>query len=620
MIKLLVRFAILAALAFAFTWMADQPGTMSVTWLGYQIEEIPVYLMIGLFVLLFFVLWFAWWLIRLIFGFPSSVGDVFRARRHRKGIEALSKGMVAVSAGDAQSAQRQALQAKKLVADSPLAHLLEAQAAQLRGDNSRVSQIYQEMLKDPETEVVALRGLYVAARKDGDDAAAQKYAAKAHHLDTSLAWASQALSGYLSNDEDWPAVARLIDSQRRSGIIDRDMSNARKAVVYTAQAMAAEDDPDAMIDLAMKAHKLDPSLVPAAVVAGRAHAEHGSLRKASRVLEKTWRLSPHPDIADAYIHARSGDSAQDRLQRVKELLRVSDGGVEGAIAQARAAIDARDWTAARKALDVHTADRPSSRLCLMMAEIEDGEFGDHGRSREWLSRAVRAPRDPAWTADGYVSETWLPVSPVSGELGAFEWRVPLTALGTPPEDSFIPEPEKEAPLPGDDAVVVGGSGVAAAAEAVAEEAPEPDEDVADEPAVEEPAPEDPVDEVAAAGGEADEAVAAEEDQKAVEEAEAQAEDAEEDPDREADTASSQEPDETAADRSGSAVPPAEPVKAAAEEEADAPDMEDVVRKQAADTVEAGEEVIEQLLPDNRQPDDPGPRTDRPVNGKRSWFS
>jgi HemY protein len=64
-----------------------------------------------------------------------------------------------------------------------------------------------------------------------------------------------------------------------------------------------------------------------------------------------------------------------------------------------------------------------------MAELEETESGDLGRAREWMSRAVHARRDPAWTADGLISERWMPVSPVSGRLDAFQWRDPLAALG-----------------------------------------------------------------------------------------------------------------------------------------------------------------------------------------------
>ncbi|TIT39408.1 MAG: heme biosynthesis protein HemY, partial [Mesorhizobium sp.] len=61
--------------------------------------------------------------------------------------------------------------------------------------------------------------------------------------------------------------------------------------------------------------------------------------------------------------------------------------------------------------------------------IEEAETGDQGKVRQLLSKAVRAPRDPAWVADGIVSERWAPVSPVTGRLDAFEWRAPMERLG-----------------------------------------------------------------------------------------------------------------------------------------------------------------------------------------------
>src|SRR5690606_11299806 len=64
------------------------------------------------------------------------------------------------------------------------------------------------------------------------------------------------------------------------------------------------------------------------------------------------------------------------------------------------------------------------RVAALLARIEAEESGDKGRAREWLARAVSASRDATWTADGVTSERWQPVSPVSGELDAFQWRVP----------------------------------------------------------------------------------------------------------------------------------------------------------------------------------------------------
>src|SRR5690606_7387018 len=140
-------------------------------------------------------------------------------------------------------------------------------------------------------------------------------------------------------------------------------------------------------------------LVPAAVLAARSNFARGYLKRGLKVVEKAWAINHHPDLADAYAHARPGESTRDRLARIQRLIAVAPGGEDGAVALARAAIEARDWKLAREAIADHASGRPRARICVLMAEIEEGEFGDKGRAREWLSRAVAAPRDPAWVAD-----------------------------------------------------------------------------------------------------------------------------------------------------------------------------------------------------------------------------
>ncbi len=81
---------------------------------------------------------------------------------------------------------------------------------------------------------------------------------------------------------------------------------------------------------------------------------------------------------------------------------------------ALAAIEARDYAEARRSLAPYLEDGLTRRMAVLMARIEGEEGGDKGRVREWLARAVNAPRDAAWTADGVVSERWAPISPVTG--------------------------------------------------------------------------------------------------------------------------------------------------------------------------------------------------------------
>jgi HemY protein len=202
--------------------------------------------------------------------------------------------------------------------------------------------------------------------------------------------------------------------------------------------------------------------VPAAALAGRRLAESGEPRKARKILETAWAINPHPDIAESYANVRLGDSARERLARMQKLAAKVPGQLEGVLAVARAALDAREFATARAALAPYLS-APTRRVATLMAELEETEHGDEGRVREWMTRAMRASGDPVWTADGVVSDRWLPVSP-NGRLVGFEWKVPLAEIGvsrpvievTPPAAEPItiappappeatPEPPAEAP-------------------------------------------------------------------------------------------------------------------------------------------------------------------------------
>jgi HemY protein len=78
-----------------------------------------------------------------------------------------------------------------------------------------------------------------------------------------------------------------------------------------------------------------------------------------------------------------------------------------------------------------------------MAQLEEAEAGDIGRARQWMARAVHAALDPVWTADGLVAENWMPVSPATGRLDAFQWRAPVADL-TPRGPLLEPAPSTPA--------------------------------------------------------------------------------------------------------------------------------------------------------------------------------
>ena len=82
-----------------------------------------------------------------------------------------------------------------------------------------------------------------------------------------------------------------------------------------------------------------------------------------------------------------------------------------AVVMAQAAVEASEWPKARNALAAFATTKPTRDMCLLMAEIEEGQNHDHGRAREWLARAATAPADPVWTADGMTFDEILSFYP-----------------------------------------------------------------------------------------------------------------------------------------------------------------------------------------------------------------
>lgn len=431
MIRILLFLLVVFALGLGFAWLADRPGDMVVTLDGYQYQ---VSLMVAAVVIVAIVaaVMITWWLIRTIWNSPYLVSRYFRVRRRDRGYQALSTGMIAAGAGDAVLARNMNKQAAKLISadQEPLIHLLDAQALILEGNHEAARKKFEAMLDDPEMRLLGLHGLYLEAERLGEGDISRHYASRAAELAPQLAWAADATLDDKAARGDWDGALRLVDAQRTSKQMEKETANRRRAILLTGKAMAlADTDRNAARAAAIEANRLQPNFAPAAIAAAKAYFQQDDVRKGAKVLETAWRAEPHPEIADLYVHARAGDAVGDRLHRAKKLQAQKQNNAESALAVARAALDAGDLKLARGEAESAARLQPQERAYLLLADIEEAETGDQGRIRQWLSKAVRAPRDPAWVADGYVSERWAPFSPVTGRLDAFEWKVPMERVG-----------------------------------------------------------------------------------------------------------------------------------------------------------------------------------------------
>jgi HemY protein len=445
----------LAAVAYGLELLIEQPGSLTLDFAGYQFEaSIPVAVAGLLLIIAATVV--LWAIAMAVLRLPGRWSGGSRTKRRDKGFDALSPGFIAVGSGDAARARKAAHVAERLLPSEPLTQVLKAQAAQLAGDRRVAEETFHKMTLKPETKLLGLRGLHIEARRREDADAAHHFAKEAHDI-APVPWAGAAMLEHLAAQGDWQKAREAIEASLTAKAIDAPTAQNLRAVIETAMAMEKErDHPHDALHLARQALKRRPGFAPAAVAAARVLARHGDQKQSLKLIETVWATKPHPDLAAAYLEALSGESNTTKLARVERLARAAPNAPESRHIVAEVALSARDFAKARAALAPLLAaeNHPTAHTCLMMAEIEDGEHGPSGPVREWLARGSRAPRDPVWIADGVVSKNWLPISPVTGRLDAFEWKPPpdsaqhLTEEGKPNiPAAFLTRPAEPVALP-----------------------------------------------------------------------------------------------------------------------------------------------------------------------------
>lgn len=427
MIRMLVFFAVLLALAFGVATLVETPGHVALTYGGLE-YKVSLAKAVALLLAVIVAAMVLWAVLRTLFRLPSLITMSNRMRRRAKGYSAVSRGLVSVGVGDRRAAVRFAGEAERFLGREPMTLLLKAQAAQLAGNRDDAEDAFKRMLDNAETRVLGLRGLYVEARRNGSETA-RTYAEEAFRISPAAPWAGEAVLEYRTADRNWRGAMAVVDENASRRAIDRDTAKRQKATLLAAEALEMnERAPDEAFAAASEALKANPGLVPAATLVARRHSAKGDYTKAARVLEAAWKQIQHPDLGEAYLAIRHGDSSHDRLKRARALVKLTPGAREGRLTLAQALLDAREFAEARTELEALVLDLPTARVCRLMAELEDKESGNAGMVRKWLARASHAPRDPAWVADGFVSDHWGPVSPVTGRIDAFEWKTPPQSI------------------------------------------------------------------------------------------------------------------------------------------------------------------------------------------------
>jgi HemY protein len=449
MIRSILFVAAAAVIIAATVWVADRPGEVTLVWRDWRIDtEMPVLaaamLVLAAVVAALYRLW------RGIRATPTLFTEQRRRARREKGYRALTQGMVAVAAGDADEAGRQSGRANTLLEDPPLTMLLSAQAAQLNGDEAAAQRYFKAMLENSETAFLGLRGLLMQARRDGDFEEALALASRARQLRPKTPWVLTTLFDLQAQKGQWPSALKTLEQGVKFKAFTGDDATRLRMVVLLGCSIEAGEAGDRANALthARKALKVAPASQPAAIRVAALLAEEGNARSLSRLVLDVWARAPHPELARLYAGDSQDKDPLDIVKKFEKLKAANPDHPESHIALAQALLDAGLWGAARSHLGDAGGDEPSARICRLMAELEEGEHGDMGEVRRWLVRASTAAPDPAWicTSCGAAGSEWSPHCERCDAVGTQEWGTPERITAIAVRDGIAGfEPSSDAP-------------------------------------------------------------------------------------------------------------------------------------------------------------------------------
>jgi HemY protein len=395
MLRWLLLAVALGLAAWGAASLAEVPGSISLTWNDWRIDtSLGVFIgallvLMGIAALVYRGLW-------TLRRAPELLGRGRRERRQRLGYEALSRGLVAVAAGDADMARRQARRAEALLDGRPLTMLLSAQAAQLQGDDQAAQRFFAAMRERPDTEFLGVRGLLAQAVKRQDWEEGLRLAERAYRLNPKSEWVVGTLYDLQKRAGRWADAEATLKQRSALHLLPAAAVPRERADILLRQSETVSGD--TALSLAKKAYQADPGYPAAAARYARLLIAAGRHGRAAEAIERAWQVRPDAELAELYWDARLAHDALAKVKASQRLATYNPDHTESRIAIAVAALEARLWGEARSNLESVAGESATPRVCRLMAELEEAEHGDLSRARIWLMRATADEHAPSMSS------------------------------------------------------------------------------------------------------------------------------------------------------------------------------------------------------------------------------
>ncbi len=426
MIKLvwyIIKIGVIIALA---VWLADEPGKVSLVWQGYSVETSAAVLVVAVFLLVAACL-LAYRLVRLLRYGPRGIKIRRRLHQQQQGLERLGQGYAALAAGDAAAAGKAALAARKqLGGNHVLTQWLQAQAAQLAGDQATATTIFTQLAQDKAHAALGYRGLIGTALRQNNNAQAAVLLEDLAKAQPKAPWLDVARYEVASRQGDWGRAAQALRRAGAQKLLEVADAGTREAALLLAEARTAvaQQEMPRALQLAEQAQGKAPDWLPARIELVRTLLAAGYIKPALKRVEKLWDVTPHPELGALYLRALGEEAPLKLFKRVEQLTRNTLQHPASLLLLARTATAAGLWGEATRHLQRAITLAPTRQMQVLAAELAEKENRPPNLVRDALRAAAQAPADPAWRCQscGHETAQWEINCPACGAQHSILWH------------------------------------------------------------------------------------------------------------------------------------------------------------------------------------------------------
>ena len=382
MIRLTLYITLLLALSLAGSWLIAHDGTITMTWLGYEIHASVMLILaaittvITLTAIIFFSIFKIHFLVH-------RTRAYYREKRNLTSAHYFMDGVAALAGGDRKKAK--ALLRHDSLSQLPLAALLQAQLARGDGDSHAATDYYSSMLPFENTKLIALRGLAMQAYTGKHYPEALVLAEKAYKINPDIAWVVEMLADlYQSLGRLGDAEALLTRATKQKILPTPDVKRRMAALL----SVRSKESPEDALFFAERAYKTLPSPDHALLLA-KQFMQHDKHWRAIRLIKQQWEIAPSAELASLFASLYADATAEKKLRKIEGLAAVNPNHSASYLAVAEAAIAAGELTKARENLHQALAIEESKAACMLMAELEKRAYSEPEDVEMWLRRALK---------------------------------------------------------------------------------------------------------------------------------------------------------------------------------------------------------------------------------------